>query len=119
MRTLPPSLENKDIALASTKTQLFPTVDLIATYTQSGVGGRETLRNGFGPTAPIISVVNGGLGDAFGQLFGYNYTGYSAGVSVLIPLRNKGARGDNARATTEKRIAENRLTAQAQQIALD
>ena len=119
MRQLQLNIENRNLDLEYTKNQLLPSVDLVGTYTQNGVGGTETLRNGFGPTAPIVSVVRGGLGDTFGQLFGYNYTGYSAGVSVLIPLRNKGAKGDNARATTEKRIAENRLTAQAQQIALE
>jgi outer membrane protein TolC len=119
MRQLQLNLDNKNIDLAYTKNQLLPNIDVVAAYNQNGVGGRETLRNGFGPTAPIISVANGGLGDTFGQLFGYNYTGYSAGISILIPLRNKGARGDNARATTDKRLAENRLNAQAQQIALE
>jgi outer membrane protein TolC len=119
IRQLQLDVENKNIDLEYTKNQLLPSIDLIATYNQNGVGGTETLRDGFGPTAPIISVNRGGLGDTFGQLFGYNYTGYTAGVSVSIPLRNKGARGDNARATTEKRIAENRLTAQVQQIALE
>ena len=61
----------------------------------------------------------GGLGTAFGQVFSYNYGGYSVGVSVQIPLRNRAAQADNARAATEKRISENRLTAQAQQIALE
>jgi outer membrane protein TolC len=119
MRQRQLDLENRNIDVEFTRNQLLPSVDLLAIYNQNGVGGIETLRSGFGPTAPIISVTRGGLGDAFGQLFGYNYTGYSAGVSVLIPLRNKGARGDNARAITDKRIAENRITAQAQQIALE
>ena len=119
MRQLQLDSQNKTIDLDYTKNQLLPTMDLIGAYTQSGVGGTETLRNGFGPTAPIISVTKGGFGDAFSQLFGYDYTGYSVGVSVLIPLRNRAARGDNARATTDKRIAESRITAQAQQIALE
>jgi outer membrane protein TolC len=63
--------------------------------------------------------LNGGVGTAFGQVFSYNYTGYSAGVSVQIPLRNRAAQADNARAATERRISENRITAQAQQIALE
>lgn len=119
MRQLQLDLENKTIDFNYTKNQLLPTVDLIASYTQTGVGGKETLRSGFGPTAPIIAVNQGGFGDAFSQLFGYNYTGYSVGVSVQIPLRNRAAQGDNARAATDKQIAENRLTAQAQQIALE
>ena len=64
-------------------------------------------------------MTRGGLGDTFSQLFGYDFTGYSVGLSVQIPLRNRAAQGDNARATTDKRIAENRVTAQAQQIALE
>src|SRR5207244_1407831 len=84
-------LENKKIDLDYTKNQLKPTVDFLASYTQNGVGGKETVRNGFGPTAPIIAQYNGGLTDAFGQLFGYGYTGYAVGFSVQIPLRNRAA----------------------------
>ena len=112
-------LENKKIDLDYTKNQLLPTVDFLASYTQNGVGGKETVRNGFGPTAPIIAQYNGGLTDAFGQLFGYGYTGYAVGFSVQIPLRNRAAQGDNARAATDERIGEQRISSQAQQIALE
>ncbi len=112
-------LENKKIDLDYTKNQLLPTVDFLASYTQNGVGGKETVRSGFGPTAPIIAQYNGGLSDAFGQLFGYGYTGYAIGFSVQIPLRNRAAQGDNARAVTDERIAEQRISSQAQQIALE
>ena len=61
----------------------------------------------------------GSLGTAFGQMFNYSYGGYSLGFSIQIPLRNRAAQGDNARAANEKRIAENRITAQASQIALE
>lgn len=119
MRQLDMEIQNKESDVQSMQNQLLPTVDVFANYNQTGVGGRETLRNGFGGTAPIISVHEGGLGDAFGQLFGYNYTGYAIGFSVQIPLRNRAAQGEHARATTEKRIVENRKSAQAQQIALE
>jgi len=112
-------LENKKIDLDYTKNQLKPTVDFLASYTQNGVGGKETVRNGFGPTAPIVAQFNGGLSDAFGQLFGYGYTGYAVGFSVQIPLRNRAAQGDNARAATDERIGEQRISSQAQQIALE
>jgi len=119
MKQLQLDLENKKIDLDYTKNQLLPTVDVLASYTQNGVGGKETVRNGFGPTAPIIAQYNGGLTDAFGQLFGYGYTGYAVGFSVQIPLRNRAAQGDNARAMTDERIAEQRISSQAQQIALE
>jgi len=112
-------LQNKKIDLEYTKNQLLPAVDLFAAYNQNGVGGKETIRSGFGPTAPIVAQSDGGIFDAFGQLFGYGYTGYSVGLSVQIPLRNRAAQGENARAMTDERIAEQRITSQAQQIALE
>ena len=130
-------LENKNIDLQYTKNQLLPTIDLIGSYTQTGVAGTpicsptlppntkctQAPPSPFGFGSGSGSTVNpdliGGLGTSFGQLFSYNYSGYSAGFSVQIPLRNRAAQADNARAATEKRIAENRLTAQAQQIALE
>ena len=114
-------LENKKIDLDYTKNQLLPSLDLIAAYTQTGVAGAEAPRVGsvFNPPAPVNPDLIGGLGTSFGQLFGYNYTGYSIGFSLQIPLRNRAAQGDNARAATEKRLAESRITAQAQQIALE
>jgi outer membrane protein TolC len=113
-------LENKKIDYEYTTNQLLPTIDLIASYTQTGVAGTKAATNPiFGPGAPVNSDLIGGVGTAFGQVFSYNYTGYSAGVSVQIPLRNRAAQADNARAATERRISENRITAQAQQIALE
>lgn len=119
IRQLQLDLENKKIDVEYAKNQLLPSVDLIGSYTQSGVGGKETLRSGFGPTAPIILVREGGLSDTFSQLFGYNFTGYSVGLSVQVPLRNRAAQAEHARVSTEKKIAENRISAQAQQIALE
>jgi outer membrane protein len=127
-------LENQNIDYQYTKNQLLPTIDLIGSYTQTGVAGTPicsptlppnikcTPSQGplFGGNPQLLNPeLIGGLGTAFGQLFGYNYGGYSAGISVQIPLRNRAAQADNARVATEKRIAENRLTAQAQQIALE
>ncbi len=122
MRQLQLDLENRNIDLDYAKNQLLPSVDVLASYTQTGVAGaKATNTNGFFNSggATVNPDLVGGVGTAFGQVFSYNYTGYSVGVSVQIPLRNRAAQGDNARAATEKRIAENRITAQAQQIALE
>lgn len=120
MRQLQLDVENKDIDLAYTKNQLLPIIDLIGSYTQNGVGGIQTQGGGFlNPNAPVVVIHRGGIGDTFSQMFGYNFTGYSVGFSVQIPLRNRAAQADNARAATEKHLAENRLMAQAQQIALE
>jgi outer membrane protein len=116
-------LENKKIDTAYTKNQLLPTVDIIAQYTQNGTAGNlSTAANPFFPPGSTPSVnpsLVGGLGTAFGQTFNYNYTGYTAGFSIQIPLTNRAAQGDHARAMTDQRTSEQKITAEAQQIALD
>jgi outer membrane protein len=67
----------------------------------------------------ILRVIPGGMGDAFGQLFGYNYTGYSVGFSLTIPLSNRAAEADYDRALTDQRLAQSRLDVTAQGIALE
>jgi outer membrane protein len=122
MRQFQIDLENRDIDLQYTKNQLLPSVDAIASYTQTGVAGTKTTTSGgfFNNNAAQVNpALVGGVGTAFQRLFGYNYTGYQVGFQVQIPLRNRAAQADNARAAIEKQLAENRITAQAQQIALE
>ena len=112
-------LQNNDIDIEYSKNQLLPTVDFTATYTQNGVGGKETIRDGFGPTAPISRINPGGFFDAFGQLFGYNYTGYNLALNVQIPLRNRAAQAEHSRVLTQRQIGESNIKAVEQQIALE
>jgi outer membrane protein TolC len=120
MRQLQLDLQNKDIDIQYTKNQLLPTVDFIASYTQTGVAGTKAAPGGFfNNNTQVNPDLVGGIGTAFGQLFGYNYTGYSVGFQVQIPLRNRAAQADSARAAIEKQLAENRINATAQQIALE
>lgn len=111
-------LENRDLEVEYAKNQKLPILDVTATYTQNGVGGTQTIRgNQIG--SPIIEIRPGGVFDAFGQLFSYNYGGYSAGFSLTIPLSNKAARADYDRAVNERRLSESRLNVTRQQIALE
>ena len=118
-------LENKKIDTAYTKNQLLPTVDIIAQYTQNGTSGTlvpcspGSIFCGGSSSTSINPSIIGGLGTAFGQTFNYAYTGYSAGFSIQIPLTNRAAQGDHARAMTDQRTSEQKITAEAQQIALD
>jgi len=128
MRQLDLDLKNRQIEVDYTKNQLLPSVDLTGSFTQTGLGGRQVILNPSNPFgADPTGYIPGGLSDTFGQLFGFcsagsktcNFTAYSAGLSIQIPLKNRAAQADNARALTDKRIAENRLGSTAQQIALD
>lgn len=111
-------LQNRDIDVEYLKNQKLPILDVTATYNQNGTGGTQTIRdNQFG--GRIIDILPGGVWDAFGQLFSYNYGGYSLGFTFTMPLSNKAANAEYERAVNEKRLTESRLDITRQQIALE
>ncbi|PYS43226.1 MAG: hypothetical protein DMG14_01525 [Acidobacteria bacterium] len=109
--------QNKDIDVRYTRNQKLPSLDVTAGYNQNGAGGTKIERSGLAGNAS--RVIPGSVGDAFGQLFGYNYTGYSFGFSFVLPLSNKSAEADYERALNEQRLSKSKMDVTAQQIALD
>jgi outer membrane protein TolC len=118
LRALDMQTQNTDIQLQYTRNQLLPTLNVVASYTQNGVGGVQRLRSQLG-SEQVESIVRGGLRDAFGQLFGYNFTGYSVGFNLSIPLSNKSVQADYSRALTDKQALSARRNRLVQQIALE
>jgi outer membrane protein TolC len=119
MRQLEYDLLNKDIEIKYAKNQMLPTLDLTGSFVQNGVGGTETLRNGFGPGAPIVAVNEGGVLNSLGQVLSFGYPGFSLGINIEVPLGRRSNQADYSRAYTEKRIAEERRASTAQAIALE
>ncbi len=118
LRQLSLQLQNSEVEMQYNKNQLLPSLNVNASYTQNGVGGVQTIRSGLGG-GPILSITRGGLADAFGQLFGYDFTGYSVGFNLSIPLSNKSVQAEYSRALTNKQAIEARRNRLSQQIALD
>ncbi len=112
-------LENRDIDVRYTKNQKLPLLDVTAAYNQNGTGGTQTVRGNVLGSSQILNIIPGGVGNAFSQLFGYNYTGYSVGFSLTIPINNKAAEADYDRALNENRLSQSRMQVLTQQIALD
>lgn len=119
LRQLELDLRNRDIEVQYAKNQLLPTLDVFGSYSQNGVGGTQTLRDGFGSDSRVLSVSRGGAFDALGQTLGFDYTGYAVGFTLQIPLSNRSARAEYSRAQTLRSGIESRRTALAQQIALE
>ena len=118
MRQVTLDLKNKDLDVTYTKNQRSPLLDITASYDQNGTGG--TQRRGFLlGTPPLNPPIAGGVLQSFGQLFSYGYTGLSAGFSLVIPLNNKAANADYARALNEQQLSQRKIDTTAQQIALD
>jgi outer membrane protein TolC len=112
-------LNNSEIDVEYAKNQLLPTLDVQASLSHTGIGGKETLRDGFFPNAPIISVTNGGIGDAFGNLLKFQSRGYTLGFTMQIPLSNKSQQAEYSRVVTGRRSTQENIKALEQQIALE
>jgi outer membrane protein len=119
MREIDLQLKNNDVDILYSKNQLLPSLDVTASYTQNGLGGPQTLRDGFGVGASIVAVVPGGITDALSQIARNTYRGYNFQVTLNIPLSNKASQADYSRAVTEKRTSQNRKAATAAAIALE
>jgi outer membrane protein TolC len=111
-------LENREIDVHYAKNQMLPVFNLTATYSQAGLGGRQTIRAAFDdPT--IIRIIPGGIGDVFNQLFRFDHLGYATGFDLRIPIKNRAARAEYERALNERQISTQRKAATAQNIVLE
>jgi outer membrane protein TolC len=111
-------LKNKDIEVTYTQNQVKPIVDVTGAFDQNGLGGTQRRLFLLG-SAPLTQPIPGGVLDSFGTLFGYGYTGFSAGFTVQIPLNNKAAKADLERALNDQHMSQSKIDTTAQGIALD
>jgi outer membrane protein TolC len=121
VRQLLSDLQNKKIQVDYTHNQLKPTLDLVASYSQNGLGGDRIVRDysqGF-IGAPIIGFFPGGFMDTLDSLFSQKYVGYNVGFSFKVPIGNDEARANNAQAQIDYRQAQERLVATRQRIAVE
>ncbi len=112
--------ENKKIQVNYTRNQLKPILDLVAGYSQNGLGGNRIIRdysNGFF-NAPVVGFDPGGFWDSLDSLFSRRFLGYAVGFSLRVPFGNDDARANSAQAQIDYRQGEERLRSQRQLIAL-
>jgi outer membrane protein TolC len=103
MRRYDLQIQNADMNLKFDRNQLLPSLSVFGSYTQSGVGGFQKER--IDPNGVFIPSRSGGLVDSFGQVFGYDFTGYQLGFNVSINLSNKSAQAAYASNLIQKRTA--------------
>jgi outer membrane protein len=109
-------IENQQINVRYFKNQLLPSVNLDLSYGTNALVGRART---FIEEGQIIPGGDTGYADSLHQLFGADFPGYSASITVEIPIKNRAGQADYARANFAKRQAEKRLKALEQQIALE
>jgi outer membrane protein len=101
------NLKNESVVLKANRNSLLPTLNAFATYSTSGLAGDELCfasgcgAAGFAP-GPVVSKLPGGLSQSLSQLFQNRFPSYSVGFSLVVPIRNRAAQADAARALLEQ-----------------
>jgi outer membrane protein len=114
-------LDVDDLGIQSAKNGLLPNLVLQGSYTSNGLGGifdpnRSTLAsNGAG----LLPVIPGGIADALGQMFGFGYPTYQAGLTLTLPIRNRQASAQMANAVVAKKSDALALRNQQQNLRLN
>lgn len=83
----------REVESAYYRGQTRPRLDLRAGYGLNGVGGDALVRD---PQGNVVSSVPGGWNDALDQITGFDFPGWTLGLELGYPIRNRTAK---ARAT--------------------
>ena len=87
----------------------LPTVNLTASFTSAGRSGSVLVKQGDGRVADPTNPTYGGFTRSWGHVFGFEFPGWSLGVNVQMPLRNRTA----AAQLEQANLARTRLDTQA------
>jgi outer membrane protein len=116
IKQLKKDLENQEINVRYYRNQLLPSASLDLTYGTTALAGQNRI---FLPDGTFILGPSSGWNDNLSTLFSRDFANYSASVTVEIPITNRAAKADFARANFSKYQAEKRLSALEQLIALE
>lgn len=111
-------LESSRLQLDRARNQLLPSLSVNGRLDLAGVGGNQIIRSG-GLGGGVVDVVEGGFTDALSQVFSGDFSTWSVGVSVQMPLHNWSAEAAHARATINERQRVTGLQQQRQQVVFD
>ncbi|MSO22884.1 MAG: TolC family protein [Acidobacteria bacterium] len=116
IKQLKKDLENQEINVKYFRNQLLPSASLDLTYGTNALAGRN---RALLPDGSFLPGIDTGWGDNLQTLFNGDYPNYSASITLEIPVTNRAAKADFARANVSKYQAEKRLSALEQMIALE
>ncbi|HEV2418560.1 MAG TPA: TolC family protein [Terriglobia bacterium] len=109
------NLKNENIILKNNRNALLPTLNLSASFQPAGQNGDEVV---FAPGGfQKVGKISGGVNQAFSQVFHNRYPGYSVALVLSMPIRNRTAQADAARALLEEHYL--RTTVQQEMNTID
>jgi outer membrane protein TolC len=120
---------DQDMTIALRRNGLLPSLNVYASYIASGLAGDQTIcPAGSSVYLPSCIQANGtlvaptgaasaGVSQALTQTLQGHYPNYGFGVNLSIPIRNRQAQADMARALLERRVLETQLQQSKNNIA--
>jgi outer membrane protein TolC len=126
-------LKNRDINVRATRNALLPVLSLFGQYGWTGLAGNAKTAGAqtgviANLTSPVVradgtttgtftsipvfgpaTLAQSGLGSALSSVFNNDFPTYTVQFNLSIPIRNRSAQADSARAMLEERQAETRL----------
>ena len=108
------NLRNQEITVKAARNALLPSLGVFGTYAPQGLSGNGLVRDSNGN---VVATEAGGMWDALSQTFRNRYPDYTVGFSLSIPLKNRQAQADAARALLEERQLEAKF--QQQKLAIE
>jgi outer membrane protein TolC len=93
---------NNQVAVKATKNFLKPTFNVFGFFATAGLSGNQLIS----VPGAIPILVKGGAGQELNQFIHVKYPEYAIGVSLVIPIKNRSALADNARASLVERQSE-------------
>ena len=121
---------DQDYTIKARRNSLLPSLNVFATYIGSGLSGNQAIcpagYTAFGSrcvgstgTIPPLDINAGGVSEALGQTWRGNYPDYSFGMTLSIPIRNRAAQADAARALLERRQLDTQIQQTKNKVAQD
>jgi outer membrane protein TolC len=113
--------KDQDWTIARAKNALLPSLNVFGTYSATGLSGNQLIcpsgSSSYGADCIAASggklsptgTSTGGVTQALGQTFEGHYPNYSFGLNLSIPIRNRPAQADAARALLERRQLETQM----------
>lgn len=105
LKTVRQALDYDDLGIQTARNGLLPNLVFNAAYTSQGRGGifypgsSSILDNG-----SLAPPVPGGAADALGQMFGFSYPTYQAGLTLTLPIRSRSASADLGTAVVQRKL---------------
>jgi outer membrane protein len=109
------NLRNNQVAVKVTQNFLKPTFNVFGLFATAGLSGNQFIR----VPGEVPVLVRGGVSQELNQFISVKYPEYAIGFALTIPIKNRSAQADNARAGLQERQSEISLQSTENQIGIE